>query len=77
MRRIIKPSKQTSTGSIKIDSQKCEACWKCMEACPNNVIGKINLPWHKHARIVAGDNCIACLKCVKVCEFNAVINFQN
>lgn len=70
-------TRRTSTASIKIDSLKCKACWKCIEACPNMVIGRINLPWHKHARIIGGEDCTACLKCVKACEFTAIIKMKN
>lgn len=63
---------QTKTKYILLDTRKCEACWKCIEVCPNNVIGRVNLPWHKHALIIKSDNCTGCTKCVKVCEFNAI-----
>jgi Pyruvate/2-oxoacid:ferredoxin oxidoreductase delta subunit len=56
------------TAYILLDTKKCTACWKCLEKCTNNVIGKINLPWHKHARIVKADSCTGCLKCVNVCK---------
>jgi 2-oxoglutarate ferredoxin oxidoreductase subunit delta len=42
-----------------------------MEECPKNVIGRINLPWHKHARIVNGSNCTGCMNCVKICQYGA------
>lgn len=77
MGRKAKKTKQTQTGNIQIDTQKCKACWECIEVCTNNVIGRINLPWHKHARIVNGENCTGCLKCVKACEFDAVLKLQN
>jgi ferredoxin len=63
---------QAKTNYILLDSRKCEACWKCMEVCPNNVIGRVNLPWHKHALIIKRDNCIGCSKCIKACKFNAI-----
>lgn len=63
---------QARTNYILFDTRKCEACWKCMEACPNNVIGRVNLPWHKHALIIKRDNCTGCSKCTKACEFNAI-----
>ena len=64
--------KSTRTNFILLDSRKCIACWKCQEMCLNNVIGRINLPFHKHARIINRNNCTGCLKCVKVCESNAL-----
>jgi 2-oxoglutarate ferredoxin oxidoreductase subunit delta len=60
------------TKYIQLDTRKCKACWKCLDSCPNNVIGRINLPFHKHARIINSINCKGCLKCLNVCESNAL-----
>lgn len=68
---------QAKTNYIMLDSRKCEACWKCMEACPNDVIGRVNLPWHKHTLIIKRDNCTGCSKCFKTCEFNAITKVKS
>jgi 2-oxoglutarate ferredoxin oxidoreductase subunit delta len=60
------------TAFIQLDTGKCKACWKCREACPNHVIGVVDLPWHKHSIFINGSNCTGCLKCVRVCEPNAL-----
>ena len=65
--------RQANTKYIQLDTRKCEACWKCIEACSNNVIGCVNLPWHKHALIIKSDKCTGCSKCIKACEFNAIL----
>ena len=39
--------------------------------CSNQVINKIDLPWHKHALIVEPDSCTGCLNCVSICQYNA------
>jgi 2-oxoglutarate ferredoxin oxidoreductase subunit delta len=39
------------TKYIQLDTRKCKACWKCLDICANNVIGRINLPFHKNIRI--------------------------
>jgi ferredoxin len=62
----------TRTTYIQLDTKKCIACWKCQEECKYHVIGRINLPWHKHTRFVNSSNCIGCLKCVNVCEPGAL-----
>lgn len=62
---------------ITLDTQKCEACWKCLKACTHNVIGRINLPWHKHIRFVNGGECTGCVKCMKVCKAGAISKFIN
>jgi MinD superfamily P-loop ATPase len=60
------------TEYIQVDSRKCKACWKCIEVCRNNVIGKINLPFHKHVHIEHPELCKGCLKCLKVCPEKAI-----
>lgn len=61
-----------STAFVLLDSKKCEACWKCLNVCASSVIGRINLPWHKHVRFVNGNACTGCLKCIKICATNAL-----
>jgi ferredoxin len=63
--------KSTGTPHVQLNTHKCQACWKCMADCPKKVIGKVDLPWHKHALIINPDNCTGCLKCIKVCPYNA------
>lgn len=61
------------TEYVRFDSGKCKACWKCIEACPKDVLGKINILIHKHVKIVSREHCIGCLKCVKICDHRAII----
>ena len=60
------------TKYIHLDSRKCEACWKCIESCPNGVMGRTSLPFHKHARIDRPEKCQGCQKCVNVCKEKAI-----
>lgn len=69
-RILIQQSK--GTAYIQLDTQKCKACWKCIEGCKKQVIGRIDLPWHKHALIVDPGNCSGCLNCVTACQYNAL-----
>ena len=71
MRQGIFRSDRTRTAHVQLDTSKCKACWKCLEDCPNQVIGNVDLPWHKHALIINPDNCTGCLKCMKACQYNA------
>ena len=59
------------TAHIQLDTRRCKACWKCINTCPNKVIGKINFLGHRHARINEPDKCSGCLKCLKICEYSA------
>jgi NAD-dependent dihydropyrimidine dehydrogenase PreA subunit len=72
MRQRFFKREHTNTAFVKLDTKKCEACWKCVEVCSNNVIGKINLPWHKHILIVNESACIGCMKCAKICKTVAI-----
>jgi 2-oxoglutarate ferredoxin oxidoreductase subunit delta len=60
------------TAFIQLDTRKCKACWKCNDSCPNQVLGKVDLPWHKHALIIQPDECTGCLKCIKACQYEAI-----
>ncbi|MDR2847529.1 MAG: 4Fe-4S binding protein [Bacteroidales bacterium] len=59
--------------AILINHHQCKACWKCLDACPQKVLGKVNFLWHKHAKMSHPDKCIGCLKCVKTCPHGAII----
>ena len=55
--------------SIKIDSQKCVGCGKCLEACPGNLICKRG---DSKAFIKFPDECWGCTACVKECPVQAI-----
>ena len=63
---------RSETKYIQLNTKKCEACWKCVESCKQNVFSRIDFLWHRHAKIKNPDNCTGCLNCAKVCEFNAI-----
>jgi len=70
-------------GIPKINTEKCVACGKCLEACPRNII----ILWPENRKVVVACSskdkggvarkacsvaCIGCGKCVKVCPVEAV-----
>ncbi|MDR3251872.1 MAG: ferredoxin family protein [Tannerella sp.] len=55
------------TPYIWANPRKCTACWKCIDSCPKQVIGKVGFLWHKHIIIKNAENCIDCKKCIKTC----------
>lgn len=64
-------AKQTQHVAINAH-EKCIACWKCIPACPKNVLGKVNiLGLHKHAIFKHPQDCIGCGKCIKACPEGA------
>ena len=65
-------SHQRRTDFIRLDTRRCDACWECIEVCPEQVFGKINMIWHRHAIIRNADACNGCKKCVRACETQAL-----
>ena len=63
---------QIETNYIQLYKKNCKACWKCIGNCPQKVIGKIDIFFHKHSRINNPEECNGCLKCVKICEYDAI-----
>lgn len=59
--------KQLKTDYIVANPRACIACWKCVETCSKQVLGKVSFLWHKHVVISYPDDCIGCKKCIKVC----------
>lgn len=74
---IMRRQSQIATLYIQLYKKNCEACWKCISECPNQVIGRINILFHKHSRISEPDKCNGCLKCMKVCEYKAIRQITN
>ena len=58
------------TKYVWINPKKCEACWKCIDSCPKQVIGKVGFLWHKHIVIKNAENCTGCKKCIQTCPFD-------
>lgn len=67
----------TRTKFIQLDTRKCIACWKCQSECRNQVIGRVDLPWHKHSRFVNSTKCTGCFKCLNVCAPGALVKISN
>ncbi|MDR2962017.1 MAG: hypothetical protein LBU90_00010 [Bacteroidales bacterium] len=54
---------------ISTNTRNCKACWKCIDVCPKQVIGKVSFLGHKHIKIRKVADCIACKKCIKTCPY--------
>lgn len=57
---------------IELNTRLCKACWKCIEAWPEKVLGKVDLLFHKHSRVDHAEACKGCFKCVKACPHGAI-----
>jgi len=60
------------TRFIRLKTSLCKACWACVEACPNSVIGKAELFSHRHAHIDYAEGCRGCSRCVRACPNGAI-----
>ncbi|MDQ7093145.1 ferredoxin family protein [Desulfosporosinus sp. PR] len=60
------------TKYISINTGKCTACWECISACPQDVLGKVNFFSRRHVHPVHPENCNGCLACKKVCPHSAI-----
>lgn len=57
-----------NVATLKLNSDKCIGCGRCMEVCPHNVF-KLN---KGKAEIVHKDACMECGACAKNCAFNVI-----
>lgn len=70
---FIRRHHRRETKYVRLDPRFCEACWKCVDACPLDVLGKIDMgEWHRHVRIRDAEACNGCKKCVRVCDTGAL-----
>jgi len=68
----MKTNRPIETNFIRLDTHRCQACWACVAACRQQVFGKVDLPFHKHARLERAEKCKGCLRCVKACPNGAI-----
>ena len=61
-----------ATPFIVLDQSRCEACWECLAVCPESVLGKVDVWFHRHAVVRQGDLCRGCRRCVKACAAGAL-----
>lgn len=67
------PRHLSQTPFIMLESKKCQACWQCLDACENEVLDRVSILKHRHAKIGNGANCTGCLQCSAVCEAGAIL----
>ena len=56
--------------AVTVDIEKCDACLKCADVCPNQSIEKANNGTKDYAQIK--DDCIDCYLCVPECPTGAL-----
>jgi len=60
------------TKYIELITRNCQACWKCVDTCPNRVLGKVDFFHHRHARVDHAEACKGCKECVLICPNEAI-----
>jgi NAD-dependent dihydropyrimidine dehydrogenase PreA subunit len=65
--------RHTETRYIRLNTSRCQACWACVQVCPQRVFGKMDFRFHRHARIDQAENCQGCMRCLKVCPNQAIL----
>ena len=61
-----------ATDFVALDRLACDACWRCREACPNGVLGRIEMGPHRHVVIRERDACTGCGACLQACPTGAL-----
>jgi NAD-dependent dihydropyrimidine dehydrogenase PreA subunit len=64
--------RRSATAFVVLDRSRCEACWECLEVCPQAVLGKVDFLGHRHAKVKTAEDCMGCGRCVKVCGAGAL-----
>lgn len=60
------------TDHVALDRRLCDACFRCVEACPEHVLRALRVGRHAHAVIREPERCTGCQKCVKACTAGAL-----
>jgi 2-oxoglutarate ferredoxin oxidoreductase subunit delta len=67
MKKKLDKINKIHTPYVWANPKKCVACWACVDACPEQVIGRVGFLWHKHIVFKNSESCISCKKCIKTC----------
>lgn len=62
------------TPHVRLNTRLCQACGKCVKACPKNALGMISFLSHRHAHVKTADSCIGCKACIRACPYQAIQN---
>lgn len=59
---------------LKLNSNKCVACYGCVRACP---VKAIQVKDNDHKPHIVEENCIACGNCLEACSYSAIELISN
>ena len=72
MRSMRGARSHTRTAFIELDRHACQACWECIDACPNGVLSRLDFFIHRHAQVRHAELCKGCARCVRACPNDAL-----
>jgi ferredoxin len=55
------------TAFVWVNPRNCNACGRCLDACPKQVLGVDGFFWHRHVVLENPDACNGCKNCLHVC----------
>lgn len=70
------PRLHIRTEHLDIDTAKCTACGRCVEACAAEVLKVQGIQFllnDRHIHVVRPKACTGCLACVKACPEGAIV----
>lgn len=65
-----KPERRKKVFQIRVDRERCKACYLCIDACPKDVFDKednFSSQGYRPVRCIRPENCIGCRACTIVC----------
>lgn len=65
--KVPEPAPENFRGKPIVDAGKCDACGKCVDACPSNSISL-----NRKELVVCVGSCVFCGACSEVCPKNAI-----
>ena len=60
-------SRKRRTKHVVADTRRCKACWECIDACKQGVLGKVDIWFHRHVVVRHAEKCRGCRRCVATC----------
>jgi len=62
---------------VQFNTRQCQACGKCVKACPKHVLGTIAFLSHRHVHVEKANSCIGCNACIRACQHQAIQSREN
>ncbi|HMA92364.1 MAG TPA: 4Fe-4S binding protein, partial [Polyangiaceae bacterium] len=64
--------RHSRTPYVDIQLRECVACYGCVSACQQGVLGKVAIGRHRHVHVDQPTRCTGCGRCVRSCSQRAI-----